>query len=45
MASTVSRALAGARTFNPCTWDEANPPPMAAVPALPTSARVFEVTR
>jgi hypothetical protein len=45
MASTVSRALTGVRTFNPCTWDEANPPPVSAVPELPTSARVFEVTR
>ncbi len=45
MASTVSRALAGTRTFNPCTWDEANPPPLSALPDLQPGVRVFEATR
>jgi hypothetical protein len=36
LASTVSRALSGSPTFNPCTWDTANPVP--APPAGPGSA-------
>lgn len=33
LAATVSRALSGAATFNPCTWDTANPP--SGAPASP----------
>jgi hypothetical protein len=46
LASTVSRALT-AQTFNPCTWDDAQPPPAppAAPAAAASAARVYPVTR
>jgi hypothetical protein len=50
LGDTVTRAVAGAASFNPCTWDDATPPP--PVPAGPSGAargqkppRVFPVTR
>jgi hypothetical protein len=50
LGETVTRAVAGAAAFNPCTWDDASPPP--PVPPAPPSAapgakppRVFPVTR
>ena len=49
LAATVSRSLTTPATFNPCTWDTANPPAAASpVPAAAPSsnvAPVFEVTR
>lgn len=51
LASTVSRAVAGAATFNPCTWDDAAPPAAREAPAFESIARgqkpprVYEVTR
>jgi hypothetical protein len=51
LANTTSRALAGAATFNPCTWDDTAPPSGRETPAFePTSRgwkppRVYEVTR
>jgi hypothetical protein len=52
LAATVTRAISGPASFNPCTWDEANPPsasppgpaPLAALPAA-APVHVFEVTR
>ena len=32
LASTVTRAENGAASFNPCTWDDANPPSPAPPP-------------
>jgi len=52
LSDTVSRAVAGAATFNPCTWDDAAPPSATPpVPAGPAAGgrgvtpRVFTVTR
>jgi hypothetical protein len=48
LASTVDRAIAASPTFNPCTWDAANPPaapPAAAPPAGVSAPRTFPVTR
>jgi hypothetical protein len=53
LASTVTRGISTTQaSFNPCTWDEANPPPAspqmdaaAAADAPPRGVRVFEVTR
>jgi len=49
LAATVTRSLTTPATFNPCTWDTANPPaaspaPPAAAPS-PNEAPVFRVTR
>jgi hypothetical protein len=50
LGATVTRAIATAPTFNPCTWDAASPPP-ATPPVPPTAARgqkpprTFEVSR
>jgi hypothetical protein len=45
LAATVTRSITGSATFNPCTWDDANPPAAPpAAPAAPT-ATVFPVTR
>ena len=52
LSDTVSRAVAGPATFNPCTWDDAAPP--SAAPPTPdgpaasergVKPRVFPVTR
>jgi hypothetical protein len=48
LSDTVTRALPpSAATFNPCTWDDANPPP--PTPPGPSGAapgiRIFPVTR
>jgi hypothetical protein len=50
LGDTVTRAVAGAASFNPCTWDDQNPPP--PTPPGPSAAgrrqkppRVFPVTR
>ena len=50
LGSTVTRAVSGSATFNPCTWDDATPP--TAVPAAPSPsdrgqkpAKVFGVAR
>jgi hypothetical protein len=45
LAATVTRALTGSQTFNPCTWDNTQPPAPPAAPAAPPSAPVFPVTR
>lgn len=54
LSATVARALptaTGGQTFNPCTWDEDDPPPTALVAAPRTSeltvrdVEQFEVTR
>jgi hypothetical protein len=49
LSTTVSRSLTGAATFNPCTWDTANPPTAAPAPpaAIPgrEEAPVFMPTR
>jgi hypothetical protein len=52
LASTVTRSLGTPTTFNPCTWDDANPPSAGPPPppAPPTTAgqkpaTVFTVTR
>ncbi len=49
LGSTVTRAVSGSATFNPCTWDD-TAPPTAAPMAAPTGrgqkpARVFGVAR
>jgi hypothetical protein len=48
MAATVDRALDG-DTFNPCTWDEDDPPTALVAPATDALRREdierFEVTR
>lgn len=51
LASTVTRALTGPATFNPCTWDDAAVPAVVADATVGAAAsatrapRVFEVTR
>ncbi len=49
MAATVTRAMPGRpASFNPCTWDVANPPgavPLAEAAPGPGGTRVFEVSR
>jgi hypothetical protein len=49
LAATVSRSLTGTATFNPCTWDTANPPTalLEAPSAAPSvnEAPMFSVTR
>lgn len=51
LAATVTRAVSTQASFNPCTWDDANPPtavppaPPVAAPAVGPPARVFEVIR
>jgi hypothetical protein len=46
LGATVSRSLNTPATFNPCTWDTANPPAApAAAPAAANAAPVFPVTR
>ena len=51
LGATVTRAVGAQATFNPCTWDDAAPPPTGVVAPPPTdargqkAARVFEVSR
>ena len=45
LAATVSRSLTMPATFNPCTWDTANPPAAAAAVPASNVAPAFEVTR
>jgi hypothetical protein len=51
LAETVTRAVAGPASFNPCTWDDAAPPegappsPPAPIAREQKPLRVFPVTR
>jgi hypothetical protein len=48
LGATVTRAITGGQTFNPCTWDAASPPPAPPAPAsaaVGKKPRTFEVSR
>jgi hypothetical protein len=46
LAATVTRALTPSLpSFNPCTWDDANPPSVAPPIETLSRARIFPVTR
>jgi hypothetical protein len=49
LASTVTRTMRAPATFNPCTWDNANPPAVVAPSVVAAGGqkppRIFEVTR